>query len=261
MIDIHCHALYGVDDGPFDLEASLQLCRLSFKEGIRKIIATPHYIIGENCAHDIKERVAVLNNELRKNYIKMEIYPGNEAFIDYNLVDKLISGECLSLNNSKYVLLELPMLEVPRFTAEVIYEIQLKGYVPIIAHPERNRVICEKPEIIYKLVKDGCLVQLNSTSLMGYSGEKSQNTAKQLLKHNLAHFIATDAHSTGVRRPIMLGVRHALLEVCGSEAAERISGINPDAVLHDGEVDIGEPITFEKVRRFWQIRKIIDIKQ
>jgi protein-tyrosine phosphatase len=261
MIDIHCHALYGVDDGPFDLEASLQLCRLSFKEGIRKIIATPHYIIGENCAHDIKERVAVLNNELRKNYIKMEIYPGNEAFIDYNLVDKLISGECLSLNNSKYVLLELPMLEVPRFTAEVIYEIQLKGYVPIIAHPERNRVICEKPEIIYKLVKDGCLVQLNSTSLMGYSGEKSQNTAKQLLKHNLAHFIATDAHSTGVRRPIMLGVRHALLEVCGSEAAERISGINPDAVLHDGEVNIGEPITFEKVRRFWQIRKIIDIKQ
>jgi protein-tyrosine phosphatase len=261
MIDIHCHALYGVDDGPFDLEASLQLCRLSFKEGIRKIIATPHYIIGENCAHDIKERVAVLNNELRKNYIKMEIYPGNEAFIDYNLVDKLISGECLSLNNSKYVLLELPMLEVPRFTAEVIYEIQLKGYVPIIAHPERNRVICEKPEIIYKLVKDGCLMQLNSTSLMGYSGEKSQNTAKQLLKHNLAHFIATDAHSTGVRRPIMLGVRHALLEVCGSEAAERISGINPDAVLHDGEVDIGEPITFEKVRRFWQIRKIIDIKQ
>lgn len=261
MIDIHCHVLHAIDDGPFDLETSLQLCRMASSEGIRKIIATPHYIIGENCSYDIKGKIAILNSELRKQKIEIEIFPGNEAFIDYDLKDKLAKGECLTLNNSRYMLLELPMLEVPRFTADVIYEIQLKGYVPIIAHPERNIVICEKPEIIYKLVENGCLVQVNSTSLMGTSGERSHNTAKQLLKHSLVHFVATDAHSIGMRRPVMRGVKHILLELCGKQAADRILDIYPNAVLADDEIHIPEPIKFEKNRRYRPIFKGIDMKE
>lgn len=251
MIDIHCHVLHGIDDGPIDLEISLQLCNMAYKEGIRKIIATPHYINGEICSYDMKGKIAILNSELRKKNIGIEVFPGNEAFIDFDLVDKLVSGECLTLNNSRYMLLELPMLEVPRFTADVIFEIQLKGYVPIIAHPERNRVIREMPEIIYKLVKDGCLVQVNSTSLVGASGERLQNTAKQLIKHNLVHFVATDAHSIGMRRPVMAGVKHMLLELCGSQVADRILGMHPNAVMTDGEIDVGEPMPFEKMHRFW----------
>ncbi|MGE5633543.1 MAG: tyrosine-protein phosphatase [Caulobacteraceae bacterium] len=197
MIDIHCHILYGVDEGPDSLHISLEMCRQAIKEGIEKIIATPHYIIGERYDSNISEKIKTLNNELKNNNIGVEVLPGNEAFIDFGLVDRLSNKECLTLSNSKYVLLEVPMLEVPRFTENVIYELLLKGYIPILAHPERNRAINVKPEIVYELVRNGCLMQLNSTSLFGLSGEKAENTAKQLLSHNLVHFIATDAHSAG----------------------------------------------------------------
>lgn len=261
MIDIHCHVLNGVDDGPLDLENTLRLCRLAYSEGIRKIIATPHYIIGETSSCDVEGKAAELNSVLRKNSIDVEIYPGNEAFIDYGLLDKLENGECITLNNSRYLLVELPMLEVPRFTYEVVYEIQLKGYVPIIAHPERNRVLCEKPEIIYKLVKDGCLVQVNSMSLMGLSGDRIQNTVKQLIRHRLVHFVATDAHSTGRRRPIMLGVRQALEGLCGEKAADRITFINPNAVLKDADIAVEEPMPFEKRKSFLQVFKGIELSR
>lgn len=197
MIDIHSHILPGFDDGAVDLSESLNMARAAVNEGIHTIVATPHHQNGYyfNPKNDIEYHILVLNNKLQEANIPLTVLPGQEIRINLNIINELLSGIIVPINNTKYLFIELPSWEVPLFTEQVIYEIQLNGYIPIIVHPERNRKLAEDPSILYNLVNKGALTQITASSLTGNFGKPIQKFAHQLIEHHLTHFIASDAHN------------------------------------------------------------------
>ena len=202
MIDIHCHVLPGVDDGAKDLNSSLDMARHAVEEGITTIIATPHYKNGnyENTKQQIVQHVTKLNETLTDENIPLTILPGQEPRIYGELLQDFETGQILTLNNmGKYIFVELPSGHVPRYTEQLLFDIELKGLTPIIVHPERNQEIIEHPNILYQLVKKGALTQITASSLTGHFGKKIKKFSLQIIDANLTHFVASDAHNLSGR--------------------------------------------------------------
>ncbi|MGM8215889.1 tyrosine-protein phosphatase [Bacillaceae bacterium W0354] len=203
MIDIHSHILYGLDDGPKSIQESLQIAREAVNEGIRIIYATPHHLDEryENDARLIKDSVKRFNDILAANEIDLEVRAGQEIRIHGELVETLEQKECLTYDDlSTYVLIEFPSNEVPRYTNSLLFDLQVAGYQPIIAHPERNSELIQKQGKTYELVKNGSLMQLTAASVAGKFGKKIQKFCFDLIEANLAHFIASDAHNLTSRK-------------------------------------------------------------
>jgi len=198
MIDIHCHILPGVDDGPSTLEDSLMMAREAVEEGVKTIIATPHHRNNkyENPKEEILIHVNNLNNELKKENIPLTILPGQENRIFGELLEDYYKGEILTLNETDYLFIEFPTSSVPRYAERLLYDIQVKGLTPIIVHPERNKELINNPNILYDFVKNGALTQVTAASIAGYFGKSIQKFSKQLIECHLTHFIASDAHNT-----------------------------------------------------------------
>jgi protein-tyrosine phosphatase len=201
MIDLHCHILPNVDDGPRDMTESVEMAKQAFRQGIKTIIATPHHKNEkyENFGQTIFRQVEELNRVLKSENLDLTILPGQETRIFGEMVEGLATGEILPLNQGKYVLVELPSGHVPRYTSQLMFDIQLKGFVPVIVHPERNQEIIENPEVLYQLVKKGALTQVTASSVTGHFGKTIKKFTHQLLEANLTHFIASDAHNTTSR--------------------------------------------------------------
>jgi len=202
MIDIHCHIIPCVDDGPHHLIECLEMGNAAILAGITHIFATPHHMNGhfENSKSDILNQVIEINKHLQQGKIPLTVHPGQELRIHRELFISLEMGEVLTLDNKgKYLLLELPSGEVPTYTQEIVYELLLKGITPIIVHPERNKGFIEDNNLLFELVQEGALSQLTSGSIIGYFGKKVKSFSEKIIEHNLAHFIATDAHNTNSR--------------------------------------------------------------
>lgn len=203
MIDIHTHIIPGIDDGSGNLETSLGMLKIAKSDGINTLIATPHYYNGyfENDFRDVMSKVNSLEEEAIKNKIDIEILPGQEVFLDKHTIGLYKSGVIGTLNNTRYMLIELPMDNLPSYALDVIYELRLLGVVPILAHPERYRYIIEKPSNLNQFIDEGCFFQINSGSVIGIFGNNAMKTAEIIIKNGLASFVASDAHSTGKRCP------------------------------------------------------------
>ncbi|WP_442596741.1 tyrosine-protein phosphatase [Neobacillus sp. D3-1R] len=206
MVDIHCHILPNVDDGSQSLADSIAMAKMAVSEGIHTIIATPHHKNGkyENTKMGILEQVAHLSEELQNANINLRILPGQEVRIYGDLLEDLQKDEILSLNHSKYLFIELPSGHVPRYTEQLLFDIQMKGLVPIIVHPERNQELIEQPEKLYQLVKKGALTQITASSVAGYFGKNIKKFSLQLIDANLTHFVSSDAHNISNRSFKML---------------------------------------------------------
>jgi protein-tyrosine phosphatase len=197
MIDIHCHILTDVDDGPKSITESLEMAKQAAEQGIHTIIATPHHHDGryDNDKTAILEHTHNYEKLLRENDIPLRVLPGQEIRVTADLLEEMDQGSLLTLNeNGKYLLVELPEDDIPGYTEMLIYQMQLKGFVPIVAHPERNKRIIEQPDILYQLVKQGALVQIGTKSIQGEFGSKVKKFVFQLLTSNMAHVIASNAH-------------------------------------------------------------------
>ena len=206
MIDIHSHILPGIDDGADDLETSLEMLRLACEEGIDSIFATPHYFKGnfENSYEDVVKIVDDLNNSAKEDGINIKVLPGQEVFLDKHTPKLYKEGIIKGLNNSKYMLLELPMMNMLKDALDLVYETRLLGVIPIIAHPERYKYIIETPSKINPFIKEGCLFQINTGSIKGLFGKDVQKTSEILIKQGICSFIASDAHTIGKRCPGIL---------------------------------------------------------
>lgn len=196
MIDIHCHILPGIDDGAKDLNDSLRMAKQAYSEGVHTIIATPHL----NNQYDnrkslIEAKVKELNNVLQEEKIDVNILVGQEPRIYGEIINDFDKNEIQTLNNSQYIFIEFPSSQVPRYTEQLLYDLQVKGLAPIIVHPERNSELMERPEKLYQLVEKGALTQVTASSLCGYFGKKIKTFSEQLIESNLTHFIASDAHN------------------------------------------------------------------
>lgn len=201
MIDIHSHILPGIDDGAKHIGDSIDMAIAAVNEGIHTIIATPHHKNNKynNYKTDILSKVNDLNVELEKANIPLKVLPGQEIRIYGEVVDDLEKDEILTLNETQYIFIELPSGHVPRYTEKLLFDLQLKGLVPIIVHPERNQEIIERHDVLYNLVIKGALTQVTASSLSGYFGKKIKNFSFQLIEANLTHFIASDAHNISSR--------------------------------------------------------------
>nr|WP_263324264.1 CpsB/CapC family capsule biosynthesis tyrosine phosphatase [Neobacillus sp. Marseille-Q6967] len=196
MIDIHCHILPGIDDGAKNLDESITLAKEAAREGIHTIIATPHLNNQyDNRKQIILDKVEELNKALQDQAIDIKIMAGHEPRIYGELLEDFDKNEIQTLNGTQYLFVEFPSSHVPRYTEQLLFDIQVKGLTPIIVHPERNTELIERPEVLYNLVEKGALTQVTASSLCGYFGKKIKNFSEQLIEFNLTHFIASDAHN------------------------------------------------------------------
>jgi len=202
MIDIHCHVIPLIDDGPQYLMESLEMVNTAISAGITHLFATPHHLNGryENPKSVIMDRVHELNLYLQREDLPLIVHSGQELRIHRDWFLSLERDEILTLDNKgKYLLLELPSGETPTFTLDTVYELLLKGITPIIVHPERNKGLFENTNLLFELVQEGALTQLTSGSIIGHFGKKVKSFSERIIENNLAHFIASDAHNTSSR--------------------------------------------------------------
>ncbi|MEI4801145.1 CpsB/CapC family capsule biosynthesis tyrosine phosphatase [Bacillus sp. FJAT-51639] len=202
MIDLHCHILPSIDDGAGTLTDSLAMAQKAAAEGIHTIVATPHHQNGKyiNERAEILYQVKQLNEALQEHDIPLTVLPGQEVRLYGDLLADYEAGKILTLNETnKYILIEFPSNHVPRYAEQMLYELRVKGMIPIIVHPERNAELIEQPDKLYNLVNKGALTQVTAGSLLGNFGKKIKKFSLQLVEHNLTHMIASDAHNTTTR--------------------------------------------------------------
>lgn len=199
MIDIHSHILPGVDDGARSIEESIKILQKAADAGVTTIVATPHVleVPSKSEWQEVSNVFNGLKQKIVQENIHIEMILGAELFISPELPKTIKENRELTINNrNKYVLIELPMNEIPYFTKQIIFELQLQGIVPILAHPERYMEIQKDINKLVDFVRKGVLTQLNSGSLTGRYGKKVQKTAKRLLTNNLIYMIGSDVHPT-----------------------------------------------------------------
>ncbi|MFW5649165.1 MAG: tyrosine-protein phosphatase [Candidatus Alkaliphilus sp. MAG34] len=260
MVDLHSHILPNIDDGSKSMEETLKMGKIAESEGFSKVIATPHYIEGEFTLE--KEQflsvIDGVNEYFLENEVNIEVLPGLEVYISPDLPSKLEKGEILTLNNTSYVLVEFPMNSVPIYTEDILYEIRLLGYKPVIAHPERYIEVMKNPNYLKDLIEQDNYVQINSLSVTGVLGQKTKKTAEILLKHKMVHFIGTDAHTPRTRSPRIKEALEQMRKWVGNEYVEEI--INNGRALIRGEgVTAPQSLTYKPDRGFlYNIRKFFN---
>lgn len=253
IIDMHSHILHGVDDGPITVEESIGLLEQAVKEGITDIIATSHAYHQQfhTSVDEINKQVDYLNSECKKNGIPINIFTGQEIRIGDQTANQLMVGEALGLANSKYVLIELPSQGIPAFTTKVIQQILNQNKIPIIAHPERNRSIVEKPSRLAKLVQNGALAQVTAGSLSGHFGKTIQRTAVQLLDANLVHVYGSDVHNE-TSRPFLFDKGLDYLDKLKKHEYVDILLENNARILTNKEMILLEPEEIGKAK-WWKV--------
>lgn len=259
MIDIHNHILYGIDDGAVDEELTLKMARVAADEGITDIIATPHHKIDvyENYGPKVIELTQRVNELLQLNHIKVKIHPSQEIRTYGAIIDDLKSGKALTLvADSPYVLVEFPTQEVPHYTERLFSQMAIEGYIPIIAHPERNLELQKNPNKLVELIELGALAQVTAGVVVGRLGKQAQNIAEQMITHNLIHFIASDAHNVEGRNFFMKEAFDYVEDSYGKEYSERFQE-NAARLLNGEKLKYINPkrITSEKENSIKQKKK------
>ncbi len=248
MVDIHCHILPGIDDGPGNVEESIEMAKRAESNGTKVIVATPHYIESEGYKSYLYnlEILNNLKNRLLNGQIKIEILLGNEVFITPNTIELLENNEIATINRTKYILIELPVVDIPGYIDQVIFSLRLKGIYPIFAHPERNLKIIKNPNILYDFIKRGALVQLNLSSLEKGSKDSIGKTAGILLENSMVHFIASDAHSSSKYNLSLIHAFKIAGRYTSKKNLEKFLYDNPLKVINDEELTIDEPVKYNK---------------
>ncbi|SER69859.1 protein-tyrosine phosphatase [Gracilibacillus ureilyticus] len=243
MIDLHCHILPGRDDGAKHITESIEMAKSAVSQGIDTIIATPHQLNSKynNYKIEIIEAVQQLNEILKESDIPLTILPGQETRINGEMITDLINGQLLPLNEtSGYLFVELPFNHVPRYTKQLLFDLQVQGVKPIIVHPERNNELIEHPNILVDLVREGALTQLTEASVTGHFGKKVKKFCMQCIEANLTHFIASDAHNVKTRGFVTKDAHRVLKKEFGTQVTSYFMD-NAYAVVHNQLIIGGAP--------------------
>ncbi|MEN8152043.1 MAG: CpsB/CapC family capsule biosynthesis tyrosine phosphatase [Planctomycetota bacterium] len=240
MIDLHSHYLPDVDDGAPTMEASLDMLRTAAADGITHMVATPHqrHPAGYDVSAELaRERLAAVKAAAAEAGVPVELSLSAEIHYSEGIPEGLADGTLLPLGEgSRYFLFELPVTTVPGNLREMIFAFQTAGCYPVLAHPERNFEVMEKPKKAALLREQGVLLQITAQSITGEFGRKSRAAAKKLLKWGVADVIASDAHNPDRRPPgLSEAVRRAAKWV-GAERAEAMVTEIPRRILAGKEV-------------------------
>lgn len=247
MIDIHCHILPGLDDGPEQLEQSLAMAEDAIADGITHIIATPHangsYVFNY-------ERVRRTRDELQARLgRRLQIATGCDFHLNpENLSALEADAPRFCLNQRDYLLVEFNEFSIPSSLDQTLHELHLGGVRPIVTHPERNGILHAQPDRLARWVRMGCYVQVTAGALTGGFGPGSQRDAENWIERGMVHFVASDAHNTR-SRPLRLSPAYdALVRRFGAEVAAALLLENPRAA-RDGRPLPWVPEVMEKTSR------------
>jgi protein-tyrosine phosphatase len=237
LIDLHTHVLPNVDDGAQSLDEALDLCHTAASDGTATLVVTPHsgaregVPVGERLGlAQIREHAAALQRVLDKRGIPVTLVAGMEVFVEPDLADRP-PGALVTLGGSRYLLLEFAADLLPPGAADLAFRLQVAGYTPVIAHPERNAGIVREPEALYELVTRGCLAQVTAMSLTGAFGGVVRDTAELLLTSGLVHVIASDAHWYPDRPTGLSAAVERAAALVGRARAQAMVTAIPQAIL------------------------------
>ncbi len=234
FIDIHSHILPGMDDGSQSISMSIEMARVALTDHIIIMVATPHIKSGrfDYSKRYILQRVDELNQHFKRNDVGLQVLPGAEYYLEPNLPQRLADGELLTINNTgRYLLIEMPSIMVPEHTERTLYEIQLQGVIPIIAHPERNEILAKRPDILSAYSQRGVLAQVTSTSITGLFGRRVAKAANKMVADGSVQILASDAHTPNKRAPIMSEAYHAAERLWGAQYAQMLGCDNPRHII------------------------------
>lgn len=231
--DIHTHILPGVDDGAKTLADALELVRMAYQNGTRTIILTPHYRgrYKKNAPEFLGEIFAILKRAVARELPDMKLYLGNEIYYELEAPEKLEAGRAMTINNSRYCLLEFSPASLRSQVVKGVSEMVRCGYTPIIAHAERYDIFRKDKALTDEVLDMGALIQLNADSIMGKHGLGVASFCGRLLKERKAHFIATDAHDAQKRPPLLRDCWWKVYKKYGMEYAARVFYENAQAVI------------------------------
>ena len=233
MIDLHCHMLPAIDDGAPDLATALEMARIAVADGIEMTACTPHIYPGlyENDAAGIRQRVALLQAELDTNGITLRVTSGADAHLTPELLGRLKNKTAPTLHQSRYFLLEPPHhVEPPRFE-DSVFDFLVSGFIPVVTHPERLTWIEDNYEVFKRLALRGTWMQVTAGSLTGRFGKRAQYWGERMLDDGIVHILATDAHTTRRRAPLLAEGRLAAERYVGKEEADRLVVERPKAII------------------------------
>lgn len=242
MIDLHAHILPGVDDGPATWDDSLEILRLAAKDGIRHIVGTSHMLPDGPYANERAKLLALiteLQERSKAEGLPISVHAGGEVYLTPDTVQRLQAGRALTYCDAgKYMLVELPSSEIPSYAEQALFDLQLQGITPIIAHAERNLGVIRSPQRLFDFVRRGVLVQVTASSLRA---KPFAETAELLIRHRAAHFVATDTHGVNRRPPTLSKYRQHLANLVGHDGARRLLQDNAQCVIQGDHLET-EPV-------------------
>jgi len=231
VIDIHCHILAEVDDGPASWEISQEMCRMAAADGIEHIVATPHanerYTYDRELHRQSLQHLGLLSGGVPKLSLGCDFHLSYE-----NLQAALARPDDYTIENSRYLLVELSDFSIPAQIDDCLVRLGDKGITPVITHPERNPILQQSPQRVLKWVELGCAVQVTASAVTGDWGERAWRAAKWLLERDSVHVLASDAHDTTHRKPVLSFAREAVEEFCEPDVAQALVDDNPRAIIH-----------------------------
>lgn len=200
MIDFHSHIIPNIDDGAENISTALDMLNISSAEGVSYICATPHFIPEEMEIHrDLYD--SLFQEIANKNPTNVKVITGVELYMSLLLPSLWDNKKIWGINDTNYLLIELPLNSYPNYADDVFYELSIRGVITIIAHPERNIYLQNNPDKMKDLLHKGILFQINCGSLTGKFGEKAMNTSHNLVQRNMVHLLGSDAHGSDSRTP------------------------------------------------------------
>ena len=232
MVDIHSHILAEVDDGPKSWDVSAAMCRAAAADGITHMVATPH---ANDRYHYDREYLKGLVQHLQGMVgDSLKLLLGCDFHLSYdNIQDALANPSRYAIEGTRYLLVEFSNYGIPQHATDALLKLGDCGLTAIITHPERNPILREDLGRVVEWAEQGCVVQVTGSALSGFWGERSRRAALWLLEHQAVHVLATDAHDTEKRVPILSRARDTAADIFGEEVAEALVEANPRAIIEN----------------------------
>jgi protein-tyrosine phosphatase len=237
LIDIHCHVLPEVDDGPKSWDVAVEMCRMAATDGITHIVATPH--ANDRYVYDREYLLSVLEELRARTGEILEFSLGCDFHLSYENLERVLDQpHRYTIGETNYLLIELSNYSIPPQLADCFRRLADCALTPILTHPERNPILQQTPQRILEFADQGCLIQATASSLSGFWGERPEIVTRWLLDHSVLHILASDAHDNKHRVPILSLARALAAKVVGTEYASALVEGNPGAIVR------GEPIPY-----------------
>lgn len=254
MVDLHCHLLPGIDDGSKNMAISLRLAREATENGVTHALLTPHHMNGHYVNHkqDVIRRTKELQEQINTHNIPLTVFPGQEVRINGQLMEALDRDDILFADTAgKYMMLEFPDDDVPHYTNQMIFDLQQRGIIPVIVHPERNTKIMAEPDLIYQLLEKGCLSQITASSYVGTFGKKVESFSRRLIEAGQGYVFASDAHNLPGRKYEMRQAFEKMKREFGQKLVEQYQQ-NAKSIINGENVPLSNLQVLKKKRkRFW----------